>query len=655
MSIFKKPITWLCIALALMLISSIGASAIQTDFGGITITDVSIPMPNGETLRVLVHRPDTATVDNPAPAVIVSHGYHATLETQDITSIELARRGFVVFNMDTYSAGESSGTTIAYGASRSYYGLGMLQLVDYVHDNINYIDPERIGITGHSTGGRNVVFTLDAYGRNENGLEYVGQPADASSYETKVSSALILAYFPEEYLINNFPSDVNIGINFAKYDEGAPSQITPTEGYMIGDMTVAPEAKFFINGTNPDEFTMNIDEGIVAETGFNDAVLTNLDANEKLEISKYYGDIDNGTMRVVYNPDTSHQWQFFSITNATITNQYFMDTLGAPNPIEATDQLWLLKEIFNGIGLIGFFMLLIPLALLLMKTPFFESLSGKPAYLKAPPNSGKSKAIFGISLLLLAAIPGLSVMFAFSDLAYGTIFTDGTRNNSTAFLPQPGFNGIIVWAVLNAIIAIAIFAIGYYLNGKKEGDNPDNWGIKTSAKQLGKSALLAFIVMSASYICVLLADIFFKTDFRFWSFAVKAANGYNLTLWIRYLPFMLFFWLITSFMVNASAKFETKKPWHNTALCIFVNIIGLVAVVAIQFIVLFSTGTPMWHLNRAWVNVCLIIPFIPMMAIGTVVLRKAYNNTGSIYLGGFIMAFVSTIVTVSTATTILFV
>ncbi len=81
-----KPIAWVAVSLILILVSCIGASLIQTDFGSVTITDVRLPMPDGETLRVLVHRPAAATPENPAPAVITSHGYHATLETQDITS-----------------------------------------------------------------------------------------------------------------------------------------------------------------------------------------------------------------------------------------------------------------------------------------------------------------------------------------------------------------------------------------------------------------------------------------------------------------------------------------------------------------------------------------------------------------------------------------
>ena len=65
-----KPIAWVAVSLILILVSCIGASLIQTDFGSVTITDVRLPMPDGETLRVLVHRPAAATPENPAPAVI---------------------------------------------------------------------------------------------------------------------------------------------------------------------------------------------------------------------------------------------------------------------------------------------------------------------------------------------------------------------------------------------------------------------------------------------------------------------------------------------------------------------------------------------------------------------------------------------------------
>lgn len=649
----KTMLRLLAAALLLMLISCIGASAIQTDMGNIQVMDVKIPMPQGETLRVLIHRPANATKENPAPCVVTSHGYHATLETQDITSIELARRGFVVFNMDTYSAGDSSGTVEEYAYNRSYYGLGMLQLVEYIYNNIDYIDKERIGITGHSTGGRNVAFTLDAYGRNEHGKVYADQPEDGSEYSTKVSSALILAFFPDRYLLSNLPSGVNVGINFARYDEGATVQVTKVDGYQWPDMTVSPEAKFFINQTAPGTFTMDTSVTTDRETGKDAVELSGYDNNEKVEIGKYYGNIDDGTMRVVYNPPTSHQWQFFSAQNATITNQYFMDTLGAPNPIAANNQLWFLKECFNALGLVGFFLFLLPFACLLMRAPFFAGIRQDVPAPRPRPTDTKGKLVSIVSLILLAVLPGITVMPVFSDLAYGKIFTNAVTNNSTDFFPQPGPNAIIIWALVNGLAAIAIFVISYFVYGKANGDKPDNWGVKTTWARVGKAALLAFLVVAVAYGFVLLADLFFTVDFRFWSFAIRAAEGNILALVPRYLPFMLVFWLAASFMVNANARTECKKEWHNTALCVAVNVIGLVGLVIVQFAVLFTTGTAMWYANRAWVNICLIIPFIPMMIVGTIILRKAFKHTGTIYFGAFLMALVSTLIMVANANTIL--
>lgn len=651
---FKKNrcIKLVVISLILVLISCAGASFIQTDGGKITITDTRIPMPQGETLRVLIHRPATATKENPAPCVIVSHGYHATLETQDSTSIELARRGFVVFNMDAYSAGDSSGTVEEYEYNRTYYGLGMLQLVDYVYNQIDYIDKNRIGITGHSTGGRNVAYTLDAYGRNEHGISYVGQPEDGSSYSTKVKSALILAFFPDDYMLNNLPSGVDIGIDFARYDEGAPVQLTKVEGHQWADLSVSPEAKFFINTTTPGAFQMTEKQRLDKKTGHRDVTLSGYDNNQKVDIGKYYGNGKDGTMRVVYNPVISHQLQFFSKKNAAITSQFFMDTLGAPDLIPAGNQQWFLKECFNGLGILGLFLFLASFAGLLLKTPFFGTVIQTVTETPLGVASKKNRAVTVISKLLLAILPGFLVMPLFSGLAYGIIFTDAAANHSNSLFPQPASNAIMVWAAVNGLIAFAVFAAVYWLDGKKSGDSIAYWGVKTSWKTVGKSILLALIATAAAYDLVLFADRFFKTDFRFWTFAIRGADGNILVLWIRYMPFLLIFWLACSFVMNACSV-ENQKEWKYTLLCVIVNIAGLVGLVAIQFVVLFTTGHGMWYKNREWVNICLIIPFIPMMIFGTLILRRTYKKTGTIYLGAFLMAFVSTLITVANANTIM--
>ena len=49
---------------------------------------------SGHQMSALLFIPDTATVDNPAPAIVCSHGWYNNREMQDLNYVEYARRGF---------------------------------------------------------------------------------------------------------------------------------------------------------------------------------------------------------------------------------------------------------------------------------------------------------------------------------------------------------------------------------------------------------------------------------------------------------------------------------------------------------------------------------------------------------------------------------
>ena len=83
----------LCIALILILIGSIGAAVLQTDFGKVTIKDVYIPTGDQQYMHALAFIPKQASEDNKLPCVITSHGWLNSAEVQDAASIELSRRG----------------------------------------------------------------------------------------------------------------------------------------------------------------------------------------------------------------------------------------------------------------------------------------------------------------------------------------------------------------------------------------------------------------------------------------------------------------------------------------------------------------------------------------------------------------------------------
>ena len=104
----KRNPFWLALSLVLMLMSAIVASAVQTNAGTIAVKDMRWETPSGQMISALLFKPDAATADSQAPAIIVSHGWWNNREMQDANYVELARRGYIVVSIDMYGHGNSS-------------------------------------------------------------------------------------------------------------------------------------------------------------------------------------------------------------------------------------------------------------------------------------------------------------------------------------------------------------------------------------------------------------------------------------------------------------------------------------------------------------------------------------------------------------------
>ena len=98
----------LWILLVLLIVSSLGASMVQTSFGRIEVHSIKLPAQNGQWLVADLFRPLSATADNPAPLVVVVPGFQRSKEALSNVAIELARRGIVAISIDPYAQGGSS-------------------------------------------------------------------------------------------------------------------------------------------------------------------------------------------------------------------------------------------------------------------------------------------------------------------------------------------------------------------------------------------------------------------------------------------------------------------------------------------------------------------------------------------------------------------
>lgn len=99
----RKTHLWVIISLCLCLIGSIGASIVQSDGGSVLVKELNWESAEGYTLSGMMYRPKEASKENKAPAVVTVEGWYNTKEMQDLYSIELARRGYVVLALVDYN------------------------------------------------------------------------------------------------------------------------------------------------------------------------------------------------------------------------------------------------------------------------------------------------------------------------------------------------------------------------------------------------------------------------------------------------------------------------------------------------------------------------------------------------------------------------
>ncbi len=623
----------LCICLILILISCIGASLLQTSFGGVEIIDFKIPTANGTWIAGNLFKPVGASAENPVPIVITCPGYLNNDEMQDSTAIELSRRGVAVLSYDPYFHGDSSSDEMSVIESTMSSGVGMIPLVEYVYNNLNYVDQSQIGVMGHSMGGMSVWFTLMHYGGqyrsaleaakepgSDGGTEITQQEQIAAQAQNKVSAGLASGNVRLSTEETFAMIHANVGINYGKYDEGC-YDLTRGNGDLSG----------------------NCYESLSAVN----AELPEAEQVDSVEIGTFYGNAADKSLRVVYNPNGTHQMQHFSTESTADNVAFFLTAFEMSNPIPLENQLWLAKEIFNAIGLFAMIVLLIPLSILLLELPMFKGLKGEmPAAFPALAN-GKRKALFWGSWILSWVISWISYMPV--TTLDKVIFPNTASMGIASLFPQQPTNYIMLWAVFNGIVGILLFLI-FFRGAKKEGVTPDMLGVRIGAKDFFKTLGLAAVVFALFYAIVALAGYLFHTDFRLWFIAICGFTADKLLVMLQYLPFYFIFFFANAVLMNSFYRREGQKEGFSMFLMGLGNVLGIIALNIVQYAVLFSTGNAYWGADRLYP--LLTLPLIPFLFAAAYISRQLFKATGKIWLGALINTLIFVMVAVANTATL---
>jgi pimeloyl-ACP methyl ester carboxylesterase len=558
---------WTLAIAGIVLIAAGGLLAHLTQTaGGVRITDVRFTGAKGNTMSALLYVPPNATAKTPAPGILAVHGYINSRETQDGFAIEFARRGYVVLALDQTGHGYSDAPAFANGFGGPD-GLTYLRGLDIV-------DKANIGLEGHSMGGWTILAAATA------------MPNDYKAMVLEGSST------GKPFAADGTPAwPRNLALVFAQYEEF--STLMWGETY-ARDVPKSPKLWALFGTSGP------------------------------VEPGKVYGDIAQGTARVLYTPAMTHPAEHISHEAIGHSLDWFAKTLQGGTPRPADDQIWFRKEIGTLVALLGFVALIIGTFDGLLEARAFSRLrlpeiadGTMPAHVAA---EGRR---WTAALLLSAFIPALTYYPAFA-LA-------GSFVKPSAWLPQGITNQIVVWALINALIALAL--------------RPFAPKRASRAGIVGQSVVIAIATVVIGYAALWLADLAFKIDFRFWIVALKLLSGRQFLIALIYLvPFTAFFVIALNVLHrNFSTMATPRGALYLTNIAALS--LGFVVLLALQYGTLLAIGrliNPLPDPGFVPLSTIVAIQFVPLLAIVAVISTFTWRRTGTSLPGALICGMLVT-------------
>ena len=588
-----------------LLIAGYFASNIQSSFGDVKVQSIKIPTQNGQWLVADLFKPYSSNANNPSPLVIIVPGFQRSKETLSNIAIELSRRGIVAISIDPYAQGLSSSSYSTRAATKE--GYGMFSLVDYVYDTpiLNYIDKDKIGVTGHSAGGLAAIRSA----------QYFGKIASEKNTRSKVNSVFVSGMLRMGFKDKDLKKiKSNVGVSYALYDEGAWQNEMKN-----GNLEYAPEILRLINRQSNKDYIRN-----------------------KVEMGKYYGSIDDNSSTIIFNEKLLHPFQPYSKQAMTNQINYFLDVFEMDGVLRGDKQIWYWKELLTCICLVFGLTLIIPTSKFFLSLPFFKELI-KPIPKAIPAPKGNGLILFW-SIILISIFIACYSFIPLSELTK-SLFVDASNRRQTWFFPQRMNNAIMLWATLNGTVGLILFYLSYKFYGIKNGVSKNMFGISISGLQMLKTFLLAIIIAFSYYTLLFVVYYLFHIDYRFIFISSKIFNIETLYALPLYLPFFLIFFLSNSIRINGALRFQKGIGIHNSVLCVLSTSGGLIAILFIQYIYFWLTGTVFW--KEGWLYVNLLFAIVPILLILPLFQQFFFKITGRVYLGPMAMAIIFVIMLLS--------
>jgi dienelactone hydrolase len=533
----RRPWIVLALFLLILLAAEVLASQVQQDFGRVEVSNLTYQNFNGIPVRTKLLKPKGLSASNPGPGVVYIHGYQNNRETSDAYVIEMARRGFVVLEIDAIGRGNSGtpGDLNDPDFDPSYGGLTSFEYLK----SLPYVDPQSVGLMGHSLGAEMVYnIALD---------------------DLSVKALVISGFAYREDATRDRPQ--NMLMIYGNYDEYRQR----------------------MTGTNDVETEWMSSTQTRAAIGEGD-----------LDFGVVYGQFEDGSARQVVLLPVIHIKESHSREGVAAAVNWMRDALN-PAPelwVDADSQIWEFKEYATLVSMVAGLFSVMPLGWILLRTKFFGKLQGEilDTYTCSPKEFWVHASINGLLMWLYLPIIfvlfGIHVYLVQIDKVFPMMMVNGTV-------------WWFLWVnVIGFFILRRWFRRKHEQNGLRWSDlgisfYKDKFGLDWL--ELGVTALLGLILFAYAYALEHILEAIFIVDYRFIFPFASDLTLYRFGMWLLYFPFLLVGFIQLGFFLHGqirSPKVDTLlKTYISWSLKnILVMIIPLILFLLVQYVPIFTAG-----------------------------------------------------------------
>lgn len=544
--------------------------------------------------------------------------------------------------------------------------------------NLPYVDYNYMGVTGHSMGTWSSWSVAAAY---SGGAIVNGKPIPQPKCTVLQAGEIFSKAAYSEHSEITFS---NVLLLTAKYDEFN----------YFRDYAKTPVTDEMIKSPIRVEFLNN-------EIGSNN----NGVSAENAEWNKTFGDMKAGTARRCEYLVTNHRLVTHDAHGLSVSMDWFLDSMvdTSGNKVLKTtkknnDFIYMRKDVLTLLSLFAALGTVISMGFVLTELPFF-----KETKLGVTPNEKYEKSgwKWWKGALITIALGGLTYPFC-TQLGHGLFPLPDT----TVFRMTIG-NGFIVWYLILILFMLGFVFVPFFINRKKnkkyeldllqaglsrnapetlevvsenetssevvEDKTPEN--VENSAKEvtvtkeaaikkekmhrvckidwllLGKSALLAVLMIIPMYILLVICEAAFNLDFRFvWPF-FRSFSLVRFGQFLLYLPMFILFYVMNNSAILA--KNRTKytsmsgaKGFFNTLWRVALSMVGGVLIITlIEYVPFFAQLGPgadlLFSPTFGGPFMSLLIVFVPQVIVFSIIATILYRKTGNVYVGAFVIAILA--------------